>query len=38
MNSDEITIDVFTVVIMYWYLLDSTKIQHPATHLKIHNI
>ena len=38
MNSDEITIDVFTVVIMNWYLLDSTKIQHPATHLKIRNI
>ena len=22
---------------MYWYLFDSTKTQHPTTHLDIHN-
>ena len=36
-GSYEITVDVFTVVIMYSYLFHSTKIQHPATHLDIHN-
>ena len=36
-GSYKITIDVLTVVIMYSYLFDSTKTQHPATHLDIHN-
>ena len=28
---------VFTVVIMYSYLRDPTKTQHPVIHLNIHN-
>ena len=37
LGSYEITIYVFTVVIMYSYLFDTTKTQHPATHLDIHD-
>ena len=36
-GSYEITIYIFTVVIIYSYLSDSTKTQHLATHLDIHN-
>ena len=36
-GSYEIIIDVFTIVIICSYLFDSTKTQHPATHLDIHN-
>ena len=36
-GSYKIIIDVVTAVITYSYLFESTKTQHPAAHLDIHN-